>query len=109
MQIFLVTSAEKCNSSSVARHQGGRKLKTSTPDPPCKMKTNHPVPPQSRRVNVRHPGITRAAVELGVHRGHLHRVLIHERKSKSLLTRWHAWLRANPEYARIKQSIETNK
>jgi hypothetical protein len=58
------------------------------------------VPPQSRRANVMHPGIGLAAIELGVHRGHLHRVLTGERKSKTLLTRWHGWLLRNPQYSK---------
>lgn len=70
------------------------------------MKIPPAIPHQSRRAGVLHPGITRAAIELGVHRGHLHRVLTGERKSKTLLTRWHAWLKLNPEISRIASSIK---
>jgi hypothetical protein len=58
-------------------------------------------PPQSSSPHVRFPGASIAARELGVHRGHLHRVLTGERKSETLLKRWKAWLAAHPEFARL--------
>jgi hypothetical protein len=36
---------------------------------------------------------------LGVTRGHLHRVLTGERESPTLIARWHAWLKRNPQFA----------
>ena len=59
------------------------------------------VPHQSGGANVRFPGLTLAAKELGIHRGHLHRVLIGERKSPSLSARWNAWLMSNPQFAAL--------
>lgn len=59
------------------------------------------VPHQSGGSNVRFPGATLAAQELGVHRGHLHRVLTGERKSPPLLARWNAWLTRNPQFASL--------
>lgn len=64
------------------------------------MKLPITIPHQSRRPGTIFPGITRAALELGVHRGHLHRVLTGERKSKTLLTRWHGWLLRNPQFSK---------
>jgi hypothetical protein len=61
-------------------------------------------PHQSQGRLVRYPGATLAAQELGVSRGHLHRVLIGERKSHVLVSRWHAWLAAHPEFARLQQT-----
>lgn len=57
------------------------------------------VPHQS--LKARFPGASLAAQDLGVHRGHLHRVLTGERKSHSLIARWNAWLKAHPEFARL--------
>ena len=58
-------------------------------------------PHQSKGRLVRFPGATLAAQELGVSRGHLHRVLIGERKSPSLSARWNAWLTRNPQFASL--------
>ena len=58
---------------------------------------------QSNRANVRFPGTTMAARELGVHRAHLHRVLTGERESASLLAAWNAWLSANPQFRRLQK------
>lgn len=60
-----------------------------------------PVPKQSRGKQVRYPGSSIAACAMGVDRTHLHRVLTGERQSKSLVARWHAWLKANPEFAAL--------
>ena len=59
------------------------------------------IPHQSKGPLVRFPGSTTAAAELGVTRGHLHRVLIGERQSPPLLARWNAWLKRNPQFANI--------
>jgi hypothetical protein len=59
------------------------------------------IPHQSKGPLVRFPGSTVAAAELGVTRGHLHRVLTGKRKSPPLLARWNAWLRRNPQYASL--------
>ena len=66
------------------------------------------VPPEARKAChrskskiVRHPGSFLAAKDLGVHRAHLHRVLTGERSSPTLLKKWRAWLRANPDFARL--------
>jgi hypothetical protein len=61
----------------------------------------HKTPPQSSGINVRFPGSNIAAKSLGVHRGHLHRVLTGERKSPPLLARWNAWLARNPQFAAV--------
>ena len=61
----------------------------------------HKTPHQSTGVNVNRPGITIAAADLGVSRQHLHRVLIGERQSATLLAKWNAWLKRNPEFARL--------
>lgn len=61
----------------------------------------HVVPHQSKGSKTRFPGATRAAADLGVSRAHLHRVLTGERQSAGLLSRWHAWLKRNPEFARL--------
>lgn len=58
-------------------------------------------PHQSKGRLVRFPGSSIAAAELGVTRQHLHRVLIGERQSNTLLARWAAWLKANPQFARL--------
>jgi hypothetical protein len=58
-------------------------------------------PHQSSSPHVRFPGSAIAAAELGVHRGHLHRVLSGQRQSKTLLARWRAWLKAHPEFAAL--------
>ena len=58
-------------------------------------------PHQSTSRHVRFPGASIAAQELGVHRGHLHRVLTGERQSKQLLARWKSWLKAHPEFAQL--------
>ena len=58
-------------------------------------------PHQSKGRLVRFPGASLAAQELGVSRGHLHRVLVGERQSKPLLARWSDWLARNPEFNRL--------
>ena len=58
-------------------------------------------PHQSQGRQVRYPGSSIAAQDLGVSRGHLHRVLSGERKSLDLLGRWNAWLAKHPEFARL--------
>ena len=60
------------------------------------------VPHQS--LKARFPGASIAAGELGVNRGHLHAVLSGKRESKSLTSRWHAWLRSHPEFAAIQKT-----
>lgn len=60
-----------------------------------------PAPPQSKGRLVRFPGSSIAAKELGVSRQHLHRVLIGERQSATLIARWHAWLKRHPEFASL--------
>lgn len=64
-----------------------------------------PVPHQSRKA--RFPGATLAAIDLGVHRGHLHAVLSGGRKSASLTARWKAWLKQHPEFAALQHSKTT--
>lgn len=59
------------------------------------------VPHQSLCKRTRFPGAALAARELGVHRGHLHRVLTGERSSLALQARWKAWLATHPEFARL--------
>jgi hypothetical protein len=61
-------------------------------------------PHQSKGPLVRFPGSSTAATELGVSRGHLHRVLTGERKSPNLIKRWNAWLKRNPQFASIQPS-----
>ena len=56
-------------------------------------------PHQSQGRLVKFPGSSIAAEQLGVSRGHLHRVLSGERKSPSLLARWNAWLKQHPQFA----------
>jgi hypothetical protein len=58
-------------------------------------------PHQSKGRNVRFPGSSVAAEELGVTRSHLHRVLTGERKSQPLINRWNAWLKRHPEFAAL--------
>lgn len=58
-------------------------------------------PHQSKGRHVRFPGSSIAAAELGVTRQHLHRVLIGERQSETLLERWNAWLKRHPEFANL--------
>jgi hypothetical protein len=58
-------------------------------------------PHQSKGRLVRFPGSSLAAADLGVSRQHLHRVLIGERQSATLIARWQAWLKQNPEFARL--------
>lgn len=58
-------------------------------------------PHQSKGRLVRFPGASLAAADLGVSRGHLHRVLVGERKSQPLVARWNAWLAKHPEFARL--------
>lgn len=58
-------------------------------------------PHQSKGSLVRFPGSTLAAADLGVSRGHLHRVLIGERQSATLLARWQEWLAQHPEFGRM--------
>lgn len=48
------------------------------------------------------PGSSIAAEQLGVSRGHLHRVLSGDRKSPGLLARWNAWLKQHPQFANLK-------
>ena len=62
-----------------------------------RLKTPH----QSSGVNVSYPGITVAAKDLGVSRAHLHRVLVGDRQSAGLMSRWHAWLKRNPQFAAL--------
>lgn len=71
-------------------------MKHKIPDP-----NPDPVFPQSRRGNVAFPGITKAASDLEISRGHLSAVLYGERPSRRTLRRWGAWLKLNPEYARL--------
>jgi hypothetical protein len=61
-------------------------------------------PHQSKGRNVRFPGSSLAAEELGVSRSHLHRVLIGERSSPPLRSRWQAWLKSHPEFAALQPS-----
>jgi len=61
-------------------------------------------PHQSKGPLVRFPGSSTAAADLGVSRGHLHRVLTGERVSPSLMKRWNAWLKRNPHFASIQPS-----
>ena len=65
------------------------------------MSSKTKVPHQSTGSQVRFPGSNLAAAELGVSRGHLHRVLIGERTSASLLSRWHAWLKRHPQFSSL--------
>lgn len=58
-------------------------------------------PHQSKGRLVRFPGSAIAAEDMGVSRGHLHRVLTGERKSKPLLARWNAWLKRHPEFSSL--------
>lgn len=58
------------------------------------------IPHQSKGRNVRFPGSSLAAIELGVSRQHLHRVLTGERTSAGLLKRWRAWQTKNPEFSK---------
>lgn len=58
-------------------------------------------PHQSKGRLVRFPGSTLAAADLGVSRQHLHRVLIGERQSATLITRWHSWLKRHPQFAAL--------
>lgn len=55
------------------------------------------VPPQSHAA--RYPGITLAARELGVTRGHLWQVLTGNRASPPLIVRWRAWLVSHPDFS----------
>ena len=67
-------------------------------------KVTAPKPPhQSSGSTVRFPGASLAAADLGVSRGHLHRVLVGERKSQPLVARWTDWLAKHPEFARLQQ------
>ena len=58
-------------------------------------------PHQSKGRLVRFPGSTLAAADLGVSRAHLHRVLTGERQSATLIARWHAWLKRNPQFSNL--------
>lgn len=60
-----------------------------------------PTPHQSTGSNVKFPGSSIAATDLGVTRGHLHRVLTGERQSPTLLSRWKTWLANHPEFSRL--------
>jgi hypothetical protein len=66
----------------------------------------NPVPHQS--LNAKYPGLTIAAAELGVHRGHLHRVIRGERHSQRLLGRWNQWLADHPEFARLQKNSKAS-
>jgi hypothetical protein len=46
---------------------------------------------QAKRKLVKRPGLFRAAQELDCNYSHLRRVVIGQRESKSLLTRYRAW------------------
>ena len=59
-------------------------------------------PHQSKGRLVKFPGSSIAAEQLGVSRGHLHRVLSGDRKSPGLLARWNAWLKQHPQFANLK-------
>lgn len=61
----------------------------------------HAVPHQSTGINTRFPGSSRAAKDLGVSRGHLHRVLTGDRESASLTSRWRDWLKSHPQFAKL--------
>jgi hypothetical protein len=61
-------------------------------------------PHQSYSRRVRFPGAAIAARELGVHRGHLHRVLSGQRTSAALLSRWQGWLAQHPEFSLLQLS-----
>jgi hypothetical protein len=61
-------------------------------------------PHQSKGRLVRFPGSSIAAEDLGVSRGHLHRVLTGERESAPLLARWNAWLKRHPQFHSIQSS-----
>lgn len=54
-------------------------------------------------LKARFPGISLAAAELGVSRNHLWQVLSGKRESKPLMSRWKAWLKAHPEFARLQR------
>jgi hypothetical protein len=56
-------------------------------------------PHQSSGRLVKFPGSSIAAHDLGVSRGHLHRVLTGERKSPALVARWKQWLATHSEFA----------
>lgn len=58
-------------------------------------------PHQSKGRLVRFPGSSIAAADLGVSRQHLHRVLIGERQSATLVARWNAWLKRHPQFASL--------
>ena len=67
---------------------------------PAKIK----IPTQSRARTTRFPGSSLAAIELGVHRSHLYRVLTGDRQSASLVAGWKAWLSRNPQFRRLQKS-----
>lgn len=75
-------------------------LKPRQPNPAIE-KFMTATPHQSKGRLVRFPGSSLAASEMGVSRSHLHRVLIGERKSDTLLTRWNAWLKRHPQFASL--------
>jgi len=68
--------------------------------PPAKLK----IPTQSRARTTMFPGSSLAARELGVHRSHLHRVLIGDRQSASLMAGWKSWLKRNPQFRQLQKS-----
>jgi hypothetical protein len=73
-------------------------MKLAIPDPrPIE------VSPQSFQQRVAFPGITRAARELNISRGHLFACLTGERKSRRTIRRWTAWLEKNPAYAALQR------
>lgn len=61
------------------------------------------IPAQSRARTTVYPGSSLAARDLGVHRSHLHRVLIGQRHSTSLMNEWNAWLTRNPQFRRLQK------
>jgi hypothetical protein len=71
------------------------------PERPPSVQAARNTPHQSKGRLVRFPGASLAAQELGVSRGHLHRVLTGERKSPPLIHRWHAWLALHPQFASL--------
>lgn len=73
-------------------------MNETIPDP------NPSVMPQSLLKRAKFPGITKAARDLQISRGHLSAVLAGERKSGRTLRRWGAWLMLNPQYAALQKN-----